>query len=55
MKSLGFLLIIAGVLIAYLGFNGKLSDAINAIRTGSIPGDNVQMSGDASNGFSTVV
>jgi len=50
MKSIGFVLIAVGVLIAYLGFYGKLGDAVNAISTGKAPAPNTQMSGNASNG-----
>ncbi len=49
MKSIGFLLIGVGVLVAYLGFYGKLGDAVTAIYTGKVPGTLTQMSGDAPN------
>jgi len=62
MKSIGFLLITLGVLIAYLGYNGKISDAVTAIKTGVAPSgssnsggsSNTQTSGDVSNGAQVV-
>jgi len=48
MRSLGIILVIVGILLAYLGYFGKVSDAFNAIKTGVVPGSKVQVSGNVS-------
>ncbi len=49
MKSIGFVLIAVGVLVAYLGFYGKLGDAVTAIYTGKTPDTLTKLSGDTPN------
>ena len=56
MRTLGVVIIIIGILIAYLGFNGKINDAVKALKTGIVPGSGTTtVSGSADNGYSTVV
>lgn len=50
MRTIGFVVIILGGLIAFLGYQGRLGHAWEALRTGQVPanlGGNTQLSGDA--------
>lgn len=37
MRTLGFLLIVVGGVLAYLGYQGKVGQAFQAIKTGNVP------------------
>lgn len=52
MRTIGFVVIILGGLMAYLGYQGRLGQAWSALRTGQVPtnlGGNIQMSGGPTN------
>ena len=49
MRSIGFVLVLAGALLAYLGYRGRVGLAWEALRSGSVPTGllgNLQVSGD---------